>query len=107
MMRASAEELGSRAEAIREKISGAQLMAEIVEGESLIGGGAAPTATLPARALAITSSTMSSDEIAERLRRNDPPIVARVEDNRVLLDLRTIFPEQDERVAHALLALNM
>ena len=107
MMQASAEELESRAEAIREKIAGAQLTAEIVETESVIGGGAAPTATLPTRALAITSSNLSSDEIAERLRRNDPPIVARVEDNRVLLDLRTVFPEQDEQVARALLALKI
>ena len=107
MMRVSTEELGSRAEAIREKIVGAQLTAEIVESESVIGGGAAPTAKLPTRALAITSQTMNADEIAERLRRNDPPIVARVEDNRVLLDLRTVFPEQDEQVAQALLTLKV
>ncbi len=107
MMRASAEELESRAEAIREKIAGAQLTAEIVETESVIGGGAAPTATLPTRALAITSTTMSADEIAEQLRSSDPAIVARVEENRVLLDLRTVFPEQDEQVAHALLALKI
>ena len=107
MMRVSAEELESRAEAVREKIAGAQLIAEIVETGSVIGGGAAPTAKLPTRALAITSSTMSSDEIAERLRRNTPPIVARVEDNRVLLDLRTVFPGQDEQVARALLALKI
>ena len=55
MMRVSTEELENRAEAIREKIAGAQLTAEIVESESVIGGGAAPTATLPTRALAITS----------------------------------------------------
>jgi L-seryl-tRNA(Ser) seleniumtransferase len=107
MMRASTEELESRAEAIREKMVGAQLMTEVVESESVIGGGAAPAATLPTRAVAITSSVMSSDEIAERLRRSDPPIVARVEDNRVLLDLRTVFPERDEQVAHALLALKI
>jgi L-seryl-tRNA(Ser) seleniumtransferase len=107
MMRVSTEELESRAETVREKIVGAQLTAEIVESESVIGGGAAPTATLPTRALTIKSSNLNSDEIAERLRRNDPPIVARVEDNRVLLDLRTVFPEQDELVARALLALKI
>jgi L-seryl-tRNA(Ser) seleniumtransferase len=107
MVRVSTEELESRAETVREKIVGAQLTAEIVESESVIGGGAAPTATLPTRALTIKSSNLNSDEIAERLRRNDPPIVARVEDNRVLLDLRTVFPEQDELVARALLALKI
>ncbi len=107
MMRVSTEELRSRAEAIREKVAGAQLSAEIVESESVIGGGAAPTAKLPTQALAITSQTMNADEITEQLRRNDPPIVARVEDNRVLLDLRTVFPEQDEQVAQALLTLKV
>ncbi len=105
MMRMSAGELGQRAEAIREKIAGAHLSAEIVDSESVIGGGAAPTATLPTKALAITSPELSADDIAERLRRNTPAIIARVEEDRVLLDLRTIFPEQDEQVAQALLAL--
>ena len=105
MMRITTEDLGSRAEAIRENISSAQLTAEIVDSESVIGGGAAPTATLPTKALAITSAELSADEIAERLRRHDPPIVARVEEDRVLLDLRTVFPAQDEVVARALLAV--
>ena len=83
------------------------MTAEIVDSESVIGGGAAPTATLPTRALAITSRSESADEIAERLRRKTPAIVARVEDNRVLLDFRTVFPEQDEEVMRALLALKI
>jgi L-seryl-tRNA(Ser) seleniumtransferase len=107
MMRISEEELQRRAEAIHVRVAGAPLAIEIVQSESVIGGGAAPTATLPTRALALTSPEMSADDIAERLRHSEPPIIARVEDNRVLLDLRTVFPEQDEQVAHALLALKL
>jgi len=106
MMRLSAQEIGSRVEAIAKRISATSLAAKIVESKSVIGGGAAPTAALPTRALALTSSAMTADDIAQRLRRNDPPIVARVEEDRVLLDLRTVFPEQDELLAQALLALN-
>jgi L-seryl-tRNA(Ser) seleniumtransferase len=48
---------------------------------------------------------LSTDEVAARLRRSDPPIVARVEGDRVVLDLRTVLPEQDRLVAAALNAL--
>lgn len=105
IMRISEEELERRAKAIRDRVAATPNMIEIVGSESVIGGGAAPTATLKTRALAIISPAMSADDIAEQLRRSDPPIIARVEDNRVLLDLRTVFPEQDEHVTHALMAL--
>ncbi len=107
IMRISEEELERRAEAIQNRVARMPLTIDMVESESVIGGGAAPTAKLPTRALAITSPEMSADDIAERLRRNDPPIIARVEDDRVLLDVRTVFPEQDEQVARALLALKI
>jgi L-seryl-tRNA(Ser) seleniumtransferase len=52
--------------------------------------------------LALTSNDLSADELASRLRASDPPIIARVEDGRVLLDLRTVFPEQDSAVTKCL-----
>jgi L-seryl-tRNA(Ser) seleniumtransferase len=78
------------------------LKTELIEGSSVIGGGAAPGATLPTILLAITSQDLSADEVAARLRAHQPPIIARVEQGRVLLDLRTVFPEQDAIVAAAL-----
>jgi len=102
MMRSSKEEIGSRAESIAKKIQSAGLLAELVDGESVIGGGAAPSAVLPTRLLAITCEGLSANELSERLRASDPPVIARVEEGRVLLDLRTVFPEQDEAVANTL-----
>ena len=64
--------------------------------------GAAPTATLPTRLLALTCESLSADELAAHLRAADSPVVARVEEGRVLLDLRTVFPEQDEALGGAL-----
>ena len=94
MMRLSKEEIGSRAETIVAKIRSGNLNIEIVDGESVIGGGAAPSAALPTKLLAITSAKFSADEISTAC--GDPsPIIARVEEGRVLLDLRTVFPEQD------------
>jgi len=102
MMRLSKEEIARRGEAIAKKIQSPRLAAELIDGESVIGGGAAPSATLPTRLLAITCEGISADELSARLRASEPPIVARVEEGRVLLDLRTVFPEQDEVVTSSL-----
>jgi L-seryl-tRNA(Ser) seleniumtransferase len=105
MMRLSKPEISARAEAIAADLHSAHILLEIIDGFSVIGGGAAPSAVLPTSLLAITSSTSSADEMASRLRQFDPPIVARIEDDRLLLDLRTVFPEQDKFVNAALNAL--
>src|SRR6266550_6230169 len=95
MMRLSKEEIGKRAEAIAGKTQSATLQVDVIDGESVIGGGAAPSAALPTRLLAISHKDLGADELAARLRASDPPVIARVEEGRVLLDLRTVFPEQD------------
>ncbi len=114
MMSLSQDEIGKRAEAVEKKlnaVSGKQLAAsrsapklkvEVVDGESVIGGGAAPSSVLPTRLLAITCQGLSADELASRLRVSDPPVVARVDQGRLLLDLRTVFENQDESIVAAL-----
>jgi L-seryl-tRNA(Ser) seleniumtransferase len=98
MMHLSRDEIGKRAEAVAAKTRSSKMLAEVVDGESVIGGGAAPSAVLPTRLLAVSCEGLSADELSVRLRASDPPIVARVEEGRVLLDLRTVFPEQDQSV---------
>jgi L-seryl-tRNA(Ser) seleniumtransferase len=105
MMHLPKEEISRRAEAVVAKVGSPQLMVEIIDGESVIGGGAAPSAVLPTRLLAVTRQGLSADEISARLRASEPQVIARVEEGRVLLDLRTVFAEQDERVIAALRAL--
>ena len=107
MLRLSREEIQRRAEAIKKTLQSekGRLGMEMVDGQSVIGGGAAPAASLPTRLLAVTCAGLSADELAARLRACEPPVVARVEDGRLLLDLRTVFPEQDELLARALLAI--
>jgi L-seryl-tRNA(Ser) seleniumtransferase len=96
MMRMSADEIGKRARAVVARMGGlAKLRAEVIEGESVIGGGAAPSAVLPTWLIAIAVDTLSADQLLERLRRGDPPVVARVQEDRVVMDLRTVFAEQD------------
>jgi L-seryl-tRNA(Ser) seleniumtransferase len=64
-----------------------------VEGTSEVGGGAFPEAALPTWLVRITSSP-GADALAERLRLGEPPVVARITAGHVVLDPRTIFPEQ-------------
>jgi L-seryl-tRNA(Ser) seleniumtransferase len=102
VMRLSKEEIGTRAQALARKIKSSWLSIEVLDGESVIGGGAAPSAILPTELLAMTFEGWSADELSARLRASDPPVIARVEEGRVLLDLRTVFPEQDEALVQAI-----
>jgi L-seryl-tRNA(Ser) seleniumtransferase len=101
MMRLVVAEIEQRAAALARRIGDA-LAAEVCDGTSLFGGGSAPGQTLPTKLLAVRAPELSAQELARRLRRQATPVIARVEDDRVLLDLRTVFPEQDEAVAAAL-----
>jgi L-seryl-tRNA(Ser) seleniumtransferase len=106
MMRVPAGEIRERAAALLEKIKpAAKLRAEIIAGESLVGGGSAPTSTLPTFLLAVTAQSLSADELSARLRMSNPPIAARVEEGRVLLDLRTVFDAEDHELARALMEI--
>ena len=72
MMHLSKDEIGRRAEAVAAIRSSSGLTVEIIDGESVIGGGAAPSAALPTRLLAVTRQGLSADEISARLRAGDP-----------------------------------
>ena len=102
MMRLSREEITARAGVLHDRlILQPKLHVELVGGDSVIGGGAAPGSTLPTTLLSITCSGMSAGDLAEALRRNTPPIIARVENERVLLDLRTVLSDQESVIAAA------
>jgi L-seryl-tRNA(Ser) seleniumtransferase len=71
---------------------------EIVEGESVIGGGTTPNATLPTFLIALISDRRSAQESQARLRTQSPPVIARIEDDRMVIDLRTVFPEEESEL---------
>ena len=99
---ASADELERRGEAIRARLHGDRLDVEIVEALALFGGGTSPEKRFDSRALAVARTGTSADSLAKELRENEVPIVGRVEAGRLLLDLRSIAPEEDLIVAAAL-----
>ena len=114
MIRMTAEEVGRRAEALtgqlRAALPASEVEIEIVDGRSVIGGGSTPEESLPTRLLAISSRRRSAAEIEERLRRiagsaSGPlPVIARIENDRLVLDLRTVFPEQEPHLLSAVRA---
>jgi L-seryl-tRNA(Ser) seleniumtransferase len=68
---------------------------EIIEGSSVVGGGSAPTMHPKTVLIALTHSKLSPDELETDLRKGDPPVIGRISNNSVVLDLRTVF-ESDE-----------
>ncbi|MGH7530882.1 MAG: L-seryl-tRNA(Sec) selenium transferase, partial [Gemmatimonadales bacterium] len=106
MLTESADEIAQRADAIMERIKGAakRKEAQRVPGESEVGGGSFPGAKLPTWLVAITPDTRhhTPDTLLARLRANDPPIIARISEHRVVLDPRTILPDQLDTVVAAL-----
>jgi L-seryl-tRNA(Ser) seleniumtransferase len=102
MMRLSKAEISQRAEAMAKEFEASLWSVELIDGESVIGGGAAPTATLPTRLLAVASEGVTAHALSARLRAADPPVIARLADGRLLFDLRTVFPEQDRALTKAL-----
>jgi L-seryl-tRNA(Ser) seleniumtransferase len=74
----------------------------LVDGLSEVGGGSFPEARLPTCLVRLTAGP--PDRLVERLRANDPPIIARIDSNHVVLDARTILPGQEETVARGIRA---
>lgn len=99
-LRLPAEDVRRRCHTLAAFASG--LSAEVVETLTMIGGGAAPGKGLPSYALSLAGNGMSASELARRLRQQSIPIIARVERDRVLLDLRTVDETDDSYLAETL-----
>jgi L-seryl-tRNA(Ser) seleniumtransferase len=97
--------LTHRASVFVSRVLGGRVHAALIDGESAIGGGSAPGLHLPTPLIAIEIEGLSPDALLTRLRGTDPPIIARIQDDRVLLDLRTVLTDQDERLAENVLNL--
>jgi L-seryl-tRNA(Ser) seleniumtransferase len=106
MIRQSAAEIRARAERFLSSLPTALngLQAELTPGESVIGGGATPEQSIPT--WLVTIACADEDAVQRRLRANDPPVIARVEQKRLLLDLRTVLAEEEAELAAALQALS-
>jgi L-seryl-tRNA(Ser) seleniumtransferase len=102
MIRQNAASIRERAERLVSKLTG--LEAQLAPGESVIGGGATPEQSIPTWLIVIKCADEAAAQ--RRLRANEPPVIARVEEKRLLVDLRTVLPEEEGELAAALQALS-
>jgi len=105
MLAAPAPEIAARAKRLTaslESLAGLEL--SLLPGTSKVGGGAAPEAEIPTMLVAVIARGLSADGLLSRLRANRPPVIGRIANDRVLLDLRTVAPEEEAEVAAALRA---
>ena len=106
MIHASVEEIEVRARRLARRLNRIPgLEVELIDGNSVIGGGSTPGQNLPSKLLALNSHQFSASAMAEHLRNQTPPVVARVESDRLLLDLRTVFEGQENEITEALARL--
>jgi L-seryl-tRNA(Ser) seleniumtransferase len=93
------EALAARAADLAAGLRAADIPATVVSAASTVGGGALPGETLPTWAVAVATS--SPDAFAAALRRGEPPVVGRIVEGQLLLDLRTVPPEADDLLRRA------
>jgi L-seryl-tRNA(Ser) seleniumtransferase len=105
MLWLSAEDVRRRAEplarALAAEVPG--LEAAVVAGSSAVGGGAAPGAEVPTTLVTLAHPARSAGRLAADLRAGTPPVVARITEDRLVLDLRTVRPDEDRALLAALL----
>jgi L-seryl-tRNA(Ser) seleniumtransferase len=104
MISATLEEIDQRARLWAQALNG---LAQVIEGESMVGGGSLPGGTLPTRLVAISGEGKRKGQsmaqtLARRLRNGEPPVIGRISDNVLLLDPRSVLPEEDEAILQAL-----
>jgi len=96
------KELRRRAEALAARLREIPgLRTEVRDDSAFVGGGSLPDLPLPTAVVAVTADGMSDETIAERLRAGTPAVLARVQDGRVLFDLRTVFESQEPQLVEA------
>jgi L-seryl-tRNA(Ser) seleniumtransferase len=104
MLGASAEVVAARALAWQHSLMNRGIAVEVVPAESTVGGGSLPGERLPTTALAITPRPGRAADLLQRLREHEPPVIGRIEQERVLLDPRTVLPDEDDALLDAVVA---
>jgi len=91
-------------ERLRHRIN-SRIQLDVIEGESAVGGGAAPTAQLRTMLISVTHANQTANQLEAALRRSTPPVITRIAGDRVLMDLRTVTEAEESEVEQAILAL--
>lgn len=105
----SATEIRARADSLISRVQvgkvSQDIKLEMVEGDSAVGGGSGPTSRLPTVLISITHSQLTANQVEAALRLSVPPVIGRIVDDRVLLDLRTVADSEEYEIERAILSL--
>lgn len=101
MMAATPASVASRARAWQSRLSELGAVVDVAPGESAVGGGSLPGERLPTSLVVITPPRGSAADLLRRLREHEPPVIGRIEQERVLLDPRTVLAGEDDLVVDA------
>jgi L-seryl-tRNA(Ser) seleniumtransferase len=101
-LRVPKEELGLRAEKLIASLAGLPVVARVSEGKAQVGGGSLPHSTIPSITLDLAPQNLELAAFATRLRRASPPVIGYLSGGRYRIDLRTVFPQQDEDLCQAI-----
>ena len=101
-LRADSKQLKRRATKLTKALAVLPITVAVAEGESQVGGGALPQATLPSFTLDLVPENFSLKDFATRLRRASTPVIGVISNQRFRLDLRTIFPEQEKQLLQSI-----
>ena len=108
MIATGEDELQRRAEKIVadvEKRVAGRLTMEVIKGESVIGGGSAPDVKPGTRLISLTMPGATASEMERALRKRSVPVIARIENERLMIDLRTVFADEEDELIKALFEL--
>jgi len=105
MLALSSEELEGRSRSLAEAFRGVGVGVEVTEGKGVVGGGTYPGVGLPGWKLRVRVLGLSAQALARQLREGDPPVVGRIEDDELVLDLRTVEADEEDSLLQALRAV--
>jgi L-seryl-tRNA(Ser) seleniumtransferase len=96
------EAIADRADALAAALVAHGVRASVAASHSTTGGGSAPQSAIPTSVVVMTHPRLSAEQLQEHLRHHSTPVIARIVDDRVVIDLRTVDPEDDGVIASAI-----
>ena len=100
MLTMGIDEIDHRAQALATAITASgRARCDVIDGASTTGGGSAPGSSLPTRLVSVAPTSMTAAVLEEALRSADPPVIVRIQEDRVVIDLRTVASEDDGVIA--------
>jgi L-seryl-tRNA(Ser) seleniumtransferase len=107
MLHVPVEAIAERARALADAVTAGGWQAQVIDGASAIGGGSAPGVTVPTALVRMARPGWSADRLEAWLRTLDPPVIARIQDDAVVLDLRTVDPNDDATLVALIATANV